>query len=119
MKQTRLGIAKDKFLQSLNELHYDPAHDNLNPDELKEKESNIIKQMVNELTLNEDETVAFFSKESNFRYCYRLLPLVQEKLHSSKLEKVYKEVFETMKKGEGKFKVIDEELEDDINNFIN
>lgn len=118
MKQTRLEIAKENFLKALNELHYDPSNDNLNPEELHKKENEIVSIMVNELSSNEEETVEFFSEEGNFRYCYRLINLVQEKLNSKKLDEISKKMVELIKKGDGKSKMMNEELVDDINNFV-
>ncbi|MGM9874258.1 MAG: hypothetical protein ACI31G_05115 [Bacilli bacterium] len=119
MKQSRLAVARDEYLTKLNFLHYDPSNDNLTNEEIDLKEKEIINEMVNALTVDEEETIKFYSDEGNLRYFYRLLPMVQETLKSEKLKETTKNLLDKISKGEGKFKIMEESLAEDINNFIN
>lgn len=119
MKQSRLSLARAEYLNKLNFLHYDPSNDNLTTEEIEVKEKEIINNMVQALVENEEETIKFYSDESNLRYFYRLFPAVQEKLHSEKLVKTVKDLLDKINRGEGKLKIMDEALAEDINNFVN
>lgn len=119
MKQSRLSLARDTYLSKLHFLHYDPSNDNLSTEEIETKEKEIVNEMVEALSLNEEDTIKFYSDESNLRYFYQLLPAVQKNLNSDKLMTAVKNLLDKINRGEAKMKIMNETFDDDINNFIN
>lgn len=117
MKQTRLDTALQTYLSEIENLHYEPAHDNLNPQDLKAMEDAIAKKLVDALCENEEETIAFYASDKNLRYTYRLVHLVQSRLHSEALKTRIEQTLNDIKDGKGDYKIMMEQLAFDINDI--